>query len=100
MSRLAMVMKNPKLARVAKGARLELVPLQVLVPVVSTIIALGIGLLIIAGCLGLEHWIIRKRSLEWAEKSFFKLNALISVIFITVVIAEVALIEFWSFKGG
>ena len=59
-----------------------------------------IGLLIIAGCLSLEHWIIRKRSLEWAEKSFFKLNALISVIFITVVIAEVALIEFWSFKGG
>lgn len=43
-----MVMKNPKLARVAQGTRLELVPLQVLVPVVSTVIALGIGLLIIA----------------------------------------------------
>lgn len=37
-----MVMKNPKLARVAQGTRLELVPLQVLVPVVSTVIALGI----------------------------------------------------------
>ena len=32
-----------------------------------------IGLFIIIGCLGLEHWIVRKRSLEWAEKSFFKL---------------------------
>src|SRR5262249_11270512 len=48
MSRFGMVMKNPKLARVAQGAKLDFVPLQVLVPVVSTVIALGIGLLIIA----------------------------------------------------
>ena len=43
-----------------------------------------IGLAIIMGCLGLEHWIVRKRSIEWAEKSFFRLNALIGTIFLTV----------------
>ena len=59
-----------------------------------------IGLAIIMGCLGLEHWIVRKRSIEWAEKSFFRLNAVISMIFLAVVIAEVALIDFWSFRGG
>ena len=59
-----------------------------------------IGLVIIMGCLGLEHWIVRKRSIEWAEKSFFRLNAVISMIFLAVVIAEVALIDFWSFRGG
>ena len=58
-----------------------------------------IGLAIIMGCLGLEHWIVRKRSIEWAEKSFFRLNALIGIIFLTVVIAEVAFPDFWSFRG-
>lgn len=58
-----------------------------------------IGLFIIIGCLGLEHWIVRKRSLEWAEKSFFKLNAVISMVFLAVVMAEVMLPDFWSFRG-
>ena len=58
-----------------------------------------IGLLIIMCCLGLEHWIVRKRSIEWAEKSFFRLNAVISMIFLAVVIAEVAFPDFWSFRG-
>lgn len=58
-----------------------------------------IGLVIIMGCLGLEHWIVRKRSIEWAEKSFFRLNAVISMIFLAVVIAEVAFPDFWSFRG-
>jgi len=41
-------MKRPKSMFGAPGAGFNLVPLQVLVPVLSTLIALGIGLLIIA----------------------------------------------------
>ena len=58
-----------------------------------------IGMLIIISCLGFEHWIIRRRSLEWAEKSFFKLNSVISMVFLAVVLAEVMLPDFWSFRG-
>src|SRR5215467_5604693 len=44
MPRLAIVMKHP----VVQGATSVLLPPRVMVPVVSTIVALGIGLLIIA----------------------------------------------------
>lgn len=48
-----------------------------------------IGWMLIVGCLVLEHWIARRRSLHWVQNSFFRLNALVSVVFLAVVIAEV-----------
>jgi 4-hydroxybenzoate polyprenyltransferase len=57
-------------------------------------IAYLIGLAIIAGCLGLEHWIARRRSLNWINLAFFRLNALVGVIFLVAVAAEVI------FRGG
>ena len=53
-----------------------------------------IGWLIIVGCLALEHWIARRRSLNWINISFFRLNAVVSTVFLIVTVAEVV------FKGG
>jgi 4-hydroxybenzoate polyprenyltransferase len=53
-----------------------------------------IGWLLIAGCLMLEHWIARRRSLNWINTAFFRLNAVVSTIFLVVVAAEVI------FQGG
>jgi len=52
------------------------------------------GWFIIVGCLVLEHWIARRRSFNWINTAFFRLNAVISVVFLVVTVAEVA------FKGG
>ena len=57
-------------------------------------IAYLIGWLIIAGCLVLEHWIARHRSLNWINVAFFRLNAVVSAVFLVVVTAEVV------FQGG
>jgi len=57
-------------------------------------IAYIIGWLIIVGCLVLEHWIARRRGLNWINVAFFRLNAVISIVFLVVTIAEVA------FQGG
>ena len=53
-----------------------------------------VGLIIILVSLLLEHWLARRRSLKWINIAFFRLNALISVIFLIVTVAEVV------FKGG
>ena len=53
-----------------------------------------IGWLIILGCLVLEHWIARRRSLNWINLAFFRLNALVGAVFLVVVAAEVI------FQGG
>lgn len=53
-----------------------------------------IGWMIIVGCLVLEHWIAQRRSLNWINVAFFRLNALVSAVFLTVTLAEVV------FKGG
>src|SRR5882724_931456 len=53
-----------------------------------------IGWLIIVGCLVLEHWVARRRSLNWVNLAFFRLNALIGAVFLVVVAAEVI------FQGG
>jgi 4-hydroxybenzoate polyprenyltransferase len=53
-----------------------------------------IGWLIIVVCLVLEHWIARRRSLNWINLAFFRLNALVGVIFLVAVATEVI------FKGG
>ncbi len=57
-------------------------------------IAYLIGWFIIVGCLVLEHWIARRRSLNWINLAFFRLNALVSAIFLIVVAAEII------FQGG
>lgn len=57
-------------------------------------IAYFVGWFIILGCLVLEHWIARRRSLNWINLAFFRLNAVVSVVFLVVVAAEVV------FQGG
>src|ERR1051325_771289 len=57
-------------------------------------IAYLIGWLIIVACLLLEHWIARHRSLAWINVAFFRLNALVSTVFLAVTLAEVI------FQGG
>ncbi len=53
-----------------------------------------LGWIIIASCLVTEHWIARRRSLNWINVAFFRLNAVVSAVFFVVVAAEVI------FKGG
>jgi len=53
-----------------------------------------LGWFLIVGCLVLEHWIARRRSLDWINLAFFRLNALVSAVFLVVVAAEVI------FQGG
>jgi 4-hydroxybenzoate polyprenyltransferase len=57
-------------------------------------LAFLVGWFLIAGCLTLEHWIARRRSLNWVNLAFFRLNAVISLVFLAAVLAEVV------FKGG
>lgn len=57
-------------------------------------IAFTVGWMIIVGCLVMEHWIARRRSLEWINIAFFRLNALVSVVFLAVTLIEVI------FRGG
>jgi len=57
-------------------------------------IAYLVGWLIILGCLFLEHWIARRRSLNWINLAFFRLNAVVSLVFFLVTLAEVV------FGGG
>ena len=53
-----------------------------------------IGWFIIVGCLVLEHWVARRRSLNWINLAFFRLNALVSAVFFVAVATEVL------FQGG
>jgi len=57
-------------------------------------IAYIVGWMLIVGCLVLEHWIARRRSLNWINVAFFRLNALVSMVFLVIVAAEVI------FQGG
>ncbi|MGI8964871.1 MAG: UbiA-like polyprenyltransferase [Limisphaerales bacterium] len=52
-------------------------------------LAYFIGILIITFCLGLEHWLARRRSLNWVQNAFFRLNALVSIVFLVVTATEV-----------
>jgi 4-hydroxybenzoate polyprenyltransferase len=54
-------------------------------------VAYLIGLVLILGCLVLEHWLARRRSLKWINTAFFRLNAVISAAFLLVTVIEVAL---------
>jgi 4-hydroxybenzoate polyprenyltransferase len=57
-------------------------------------VAYLIGWMIIVGCLVLEHGIARRRSLNWINLAFFRLNAVVSAVFLAVTLAEVV------FEGG
>jgi 4-hydroxybenzoate polyprenyltransferase len=57
-------------------------------------VAYLVGLFVILISLLLEHWLARRRSLHWINTAFFRLNALISVVFLIVTVAEVV------FRGG
>jgi len=57
------------------------------------------GLLIILVSLLLEHWIARKRSLKWIQVAFFRLNALVSIVFLVSTVISVALPWFRSPMG-
>ena len=57
-------------------------------------IAYLVGWAVIAACLVLEHWIARRRSLDWINVAFFRLNAVVSAVFFVVVATEVI------FRGG
>lgn len=47
------------------------------------------GLMIILASLVFEHWFARRRNLKWINVAFFRLNAVISVVFMIVTISEV-----------
>lgn len=40
-------------------------------------------------CLVAEHWLARKRSLNWVNNAFFRLNAVISVVFLVATLTEI-----------
>lgn len=52
-------------------------------------VAYFVGMLIILASLLLEHWIARRRSLKWINTAFFKMNAVISTVFVCCTTAEV-----------
>lgn len=56
------------------------------------------GLIFILGCLVMEHWLARRRSLKWINTAFFKLNALVSTVFFLVTLAEVVFPNFRMMK--
>jgi 4-hydroxybenzoate polyprenyltransferase len=55
------------------------------------------GLLFILGCLLLEHWLARRRSLNWINQAFFRLNAVISLVFVLVTLTEIVF-PFFRFR--
>jgi 4-hydroxybenzoate polyprenyltransferase len=57
-------------------------------------IAYLVGWMIIALCLVFEHWIARRRGLNWINLAFFRLNALVSAVFLLITLIEVI------FQGG
>ena len=54
-------------------------------------IAYLVGWFMIVACLVLEHWIAQRRSLNWINVAFFRLNAVVSAIFLAVTVTEVVL---------
>ena len=52
-------------------------------------VAYLVGFLIVVVCIVLEHWLARRRSLNWAQNAFFRLNAVISMVFLAMTVTEV-----------
>jgi 4-hydroxybenzoate polyprenyltransferase len=61
-------------------------------------IAYLVGWVIILGCLVMEHWIARRRSLDWINVAFFRLNAVVSMVFLAVVAIEVVFMGGFRFR--
>jgi len=57
-------------------------------------VAYLVGLFLILLSLLLEHWLARRRSLKWINVAFFRLNTLISLVFLIVTVAEVVFPRF------
>ena len=49
-----------------------------------------VALLVILVCLLLEHWIARRRSLKWINVAFFRLNAVVSIVFLVGTVVSIA----------
>jgi 4-hydroxybenzoate polyprenyltransferase len=60
-------------------------------------IAYFAGLAIILFCLVMEHWLARRRSLGWVNVAFFRLNGLISLVYLVATTAEVVF-QFFRFQ--
>ncbi len=52
------------------------------------------GIVVILGCLVMEHWLARRRKGNWVQNAFFRLNALISVAFVALTAIEVIFPDF------
>jgi 4-hydroxybenzoate polyprenyltransferase len=52
-------------------------------------VAYLIGIVFVAFCLIVEHWLARRRSMNWVQNAFFRLNALVSIVFLAVTAIEV-----------
>lgn len=52
------------------------------------------GMVVILGCLVMEHWLARRRKGNWVQVAFFRLNALISVAFVALTAIEVVFPDF------
>jgi 4-hydroxybenzoate polyprenyltransferase len=61
-------------------------------------VAYYVGLIFILVCLLMEHWLARRRSLNWINNAFFRLNALISVVFLIVTLTEI-MFPWFRFKN-
>jgi len=48
-----------------------------------------LGWFFIVACLVMEHWIARRRSLDWINVAFFRLNAVVSSVFLLSTLTEV-----------
>jgi 4-hydroxybenzoate polyprenyltransferase len=57
-----------------------------------------VGLVFILLCLAVEHWLARRRALGWVQHAFFRLNAVISVVFLVVTLIEIVL-PFMRFRS-
>ena len=52
------------------------------------------GIVVILVCLIMEHWLARRRKGDWVQNAFFRLNSLISVVFLAVTAIEVVFPDF------
>lgn len=52
------------------------------------------GIVVILGCLVMEHWLARRRKGNWVQVAFFRLNALIGVVFLALTAIEVMFPDF------
>ncbi len=61
-------------------------------------VAYFVALLLILVSVLFEHWLARIRSLNWVQNAFFRLNAVISIVFVAGVAAEVVFGSFRLFR--